>query len=499
MTVLVLGDQLTDRVGPLADAPDERALMIEARAFATRHPYHPHKRVLVSSAMRHFRDELREAGRDVDYHVVDSFADGLDAHFDAHPGDALTVMRPSSHGATERLRDLVTERGGTLDVVTNETFLCTPEGFDGWLEGNRLRHEDFYRYMRRETGYLMADGDPVGGAWNYDEENRETPPDDYEPPEVPRYEPDETTREVQREWDDAESWADPEAFGWPVTRSDALDALADFCEHRLRDFGPYEDAMVGDEWALDHALLSPALNLGLLHPREVVEAAIDAYEARDDVPLASVEGFVRQVIGWREFVRHVYRRGMPALGEANRLDATRPLPDVYWDGDTAMACLDAAVDGVRKRGYAHHIQRLMVLSNFGLLYGVDPHELNRWFHVAFIDGYHWVSTPNTVEMGQYAGDRFATKPYAASANYIDRMSDHCAGCQYDPDATVGDGACPFNALYWDFLAEHESELRSNHRMGLVYAHLDDKRDADALGGIRERAAEVRRRVRDGDV
>ncbi|WP_435102005.1 cryptochrome/photolyase family protein [Halarchaeum sp. P4] len=501
MTVLVLGDQLTRQVGPLADRPDERVLMVEAREFAARHPYHPHKRTLVASAMRHFRDALRDAGRAVDYHVVETFADGLDAHFDAHPGDSLTVMRPSSHGAADRLRDLVTERGGTLDVVENELFLCSPAEFDDWYAENSLQHEDFYRWMRRETGYLLEDGDPVGGAWNFDEANRETPPTDYEAPEIPEYPPDETTKRVQREWSerDTDEWADPEAFRWPVTRADALDALADFCEHRLPDFGPYEDAMVTEEWALDHALLSPALNLGLLHPAEVAEAAIDAYHEREDVPVESVEGFVRQIIGWREFVRHVYRVGMPNLADANRLDAERALPDVYWDGDTEMACLATAIEGVRERGYAHHIQRLMVLSNFGLLYGVDPHELNRWFHVAFVDGYHWVSTPNTVEMGQYAADLFATKPYAASANYIERMSDHCAECPYDPDATVGDDACPFNALYWDFLADHEDELRSNHRMGLVYGHLDDKRDADELAGIRERAADVREGVRSGDV
>ncbi|GAA0308424.1 cryptochrome/photolyase family protein [Halarchaeum salinum] len=500
MTVLVLGDQLTRRAGPLAARPDERVLMIEARAFAARHAYHPHKRTLVASAMRHFRDALREDGRPVDYHETATFGDGLDAHFDAHPGDDLVVMRPASYGAADRLRDLVETRGGTLRVVENELFCCSPADFDDWYDGGALRHEDFYRYMRRETGVLMEGDEPVGGEWNYDEANRETPPDDYEAPDVPTFDPDATTRSVQDDYADvnAGTWADPEPFGWPVTRADALAALDDFVTHRLPDFGPYEDAMVEGEPMLDHALLSAPLNLGLLGPREVVDAAVEAYDERDDVPIESVEGFVRQVLGWREFVRHAYRVGMPDLADANRLDATRDLPDLYWSGDTDMACLDAAVAGVRQRGYAHHIQRLMVLSNFALLYGVDPHELNRWFHVAFVDGYHWVSTPNTVEMGQYAADLFATKPYAASANYLDRMGDYCDGCPYDPDATVGADACPFNALYWDFPAANEDALRSNHRMGLVYGHLDDKRDAGDLAAIRERATDVRAATDDGE-
>jgi len=499
VTVLVLGDQLTRRAGPLARR-DERVLMIEARAFATRHAYHPHKRTLVASAMRHFRDALRDDGREVDYYEVETFGDGLDAHFDAHPGDTLVVMRPSSHGAADRLCDLVAARGGDLTVAENETFCCSPADFDDWYDGDALRHEDFYRHMRRETGVLMDGDDPVGGEWNYDESNRETPPAAYDPPDVPRFEPDATTRAVQDDYADAndDSWADSEPFGWPVTRADALAALDDFLTHRLPDFGPYEDAMVAAEPTLNHALLSVPLNLGLLGPREVVDAAVEAYETRDDVPIESVEGFVRQVLGWREFVRHAYRIGMPDLADANRLDATRDLPSFYWDGDTDMACVADAVAGVRRRGYAHHIQRLMVLSNFALLYGVDPHELNRWFHVAFVDGYHWVSTPNTVEMGQYAGDLFATKPYAASANYLDRMGDYCAGCAYDPDATTGADACPFNALYWDFLAENEDDLRSNHRMGLVYSHLDDKRDAGDLAAIRERAGEVRATVSDSE-
>ena len=510
MTVFVLGNQLLRTGGPLASDPDDRVLFVEAREFARRHPYHPHKLTLVFSAMRHLRDELRAAGREVAYHRVETFAEGLDAHFESHPGDDLVVMRPPSHGAQSRLRDLVEERGGTLTVVRNESFLIDPETFDEWAgEGTSLRHENFYRFVRRETGYLMDDGDPVGGEWNYDDQNRESAPADYDPPDPPTFEPDAVTREV-RDWVTDEfdggyheppfggGWADPEPFGWPVTREQALVALDAFLDDRLAAFGPYQDAMVDGEWAMHHSLLSAALNLGLLEPTELVEGAISRWRDDSDVPLQSVEGFVRQILGWREFVRHVYRREMPGLATANQLEATRDLPAFYWTGETEMACLHDAIRGVRERGYSHHIQRLMILSNFALVYGVEPAALNRWFHAGYVDAYHWVTTPNVVGMGTFGSDALSTKPYAASANYVTRMSDYCGGCPYDPDATTGENACPFNALYWDFLGRNEERLRSNHRMGLVYSHWD-RRDEDAREVIYERADEIRSRAERGEL
>ncbi|MFQ3319261.1 MAG: deoxyribodipyrimidine photolyase-related protein [Natronomonas sp.] len=504
MTVWVLGDQLVRQRGPLARADsDERVLMVESRAFARRKPYHPHKLTLLFSAMRQFRDALREASHPVEYYTAETFAEGLDEHFEAHPGDELMAMRPASRGAANRLRGLVTERGGELEFARNETFLCSPDEFDEWADGDPpYRHENFYRYMRRRTGYLMADGEdsPVGGEWNYDEENREFPGGDYDPPEPPRFDPDETTTAV-REWvheefADTVGWADPEPFFWPVSREQALAALDNFIDHRLPSFGPYQDAMLESEWAMNHALLSPCLNLGLLRPTEVIEAAIDAFHERD-LPVASVEGFVRQVLGWREFVRHAYRRE-PGMAEANQLDAAHDLPEFFWDGEVEMACMDDVIEGVRKRGYSHHIERLMVLSNFATTYGIEPKQLNEWFHAAYVDAYHWVTTPNVVGMGTFGTDTLSTKPYAASANYVDRMSDHCAGCPYDEDATTGAEACPFNTLYWDFLGRNEDQLRSNHRMGLVYSHWDDK-DDEERAAIRERAEEIRRLAEDGDL
>jgi len=535
VTVLLLGDQVLADRGPLVENPAAPVLVIEARSFAARLPYHPHKLTLVVSAMRHRRDELRAAGRTVHYHEVETFRDGFEAHAERRPGDSLVCMRPATHGAADRLADLAADAGLALRFVPDERFCCDAATFDDWAgERETYRHGDFYRYVRRETGYLMTggesgDADPVGGRWSFDEENRQTPPADWEAPPVPAFEPDEVTETVQREFtaevrgwapgdapsgmggpdadepsrestdheDARTTWAAPADFRWPVTRAQALEALSHFVEHRLPAFGPYQDAMLDDEWALAHSLLAAPLNLGLLHPEECIEAAVDAWE-RDAAPLQSVEGFVRQLLGWREFLRHVYRREMPALATANRFEADEPLPPAYWTGETDMACLGHAVQGVRERGYAHHIQRLMVLSNLALLLGVRPRALNRWFHAGFVDAFHWVTTPNVVEMGLSAAGAFATKPYAASANYVDRMSDHCAGCAYDHDAATGEDACPLNALYWDFLDRHEEALRPGGRMALVYSHLDDK-DAQEVAALRDRAAKLRAAARAGEL
>jgi len=508
MTVFVWGDCLT-RSGPLAAADDERVLFVEAEAFARRKPYHPHKLTLVFAAMRAFADELEAEGHRVEYREAGTFAEGLAAHFEAHPGDRLVAADRTAHGATARFRELVESHGGTVEFVSDPRFLCTPEAFDSWADGDPpYRHESFYRWMRRETGYLMADGDPIGGEWNFDGENREFPGEDYDPPDPPRFDPDERTRRViervESEYGDdgygappyGTGWADPEPFRWPVTHEGAREALSSFVSDRLPAFGPYQDAMLGDEWAMNHALVSSSLNLGLLRPAEVIEAAVGAYEA-GDVPIESVEGFVRQVLGWREFVRHAYRRE-PGMAAANQLGAEEPLPEFFWTGETDMACLSDAVEGVRKRGYAHHIERLMVLSNFATSLGVDPAELDEWFHAAYVDGYSWVTTPNVVGMGSFGTDALSTKPYVSSANYIDRMSDHCSDCPYYKTKTTGEGACPFNALYWDFLDRNGDRLRSNHRMGLVYSHLDDK-DDDERAAITARAERLRERAREGDL
>ncbi len=500
--VWVLGTQLTDQCGPLARAPDGcRVLLIEAHDFARRMPYHQQKLTLVFAAMRQFRDRLRDAGYDVTYLTADTFGEGLTTFFAENPASTLVSMRSPSYGSERRFRELVADAGGDLQVVENELFVSTRQAFDDWANGDgQFKHEQFYRWMRRESGVLMDDGDPVGGDWNYDEENREFPPSSWDAPPVPTPDHDDLTQETSS-WvtETFDTWGAGDDFAWPVTRTQARDYLAHFLAHRLPSFGPYQDAMRSDDWAMSHALLSAAVNIGLLNPAEVIDAVEDAYHERDDVGLASAEGCIRQLLGWREFMRHVYRHAMPELATANQLDATHDLPEFYWTGDTEMNCLAETVGDVRAHGYSHHIQRLMVLANFATLWGVEPRELNDWFHATYVDAYHWVTTPNVIEMGQYGHGVFATKPYVSSANYVQDMSDYCSDCAYDPDRDTGEGACPYNALYWDFLDRNEDSLRSNHRMGLMYSHVDRKRDSGAMDEIRERVTSLRSALADGEL
>ena len=501
----VLGTQLHPEAGPLGRAPEgSRVLLIEAHDFARRMRYHHQKLTIVFAGMRQFRDELRERGYDVEYVQADTFGDGLETYFERYPDDELVQMRSPSHRSAETFETLVDDAGGSLEVVPNELFVGTREAFDRWAnETDRepFRHETFYRWMRRQTGVLMTDdGDPVGGEWNYDDENQEFPPDDWESPPV--YEPDhdeltaETSAWVAEEFD---TWGDDDDLVWPVTRRQAERKLEHFVDARLPGFGPYQDAMRSDDWAMSHALLGSSINLGLLHPMEAVEAIEAAYHERDDVPLNSVEGVIRQFIGWREFMRHVYRHAMPGLAEANQLSAPHDLPEFYWTGETNMECLRRTVEDVRERGYSHHIQRLMVLANFATLWGVEPSQLNEWFHATYVDAYHWVTTPNVVEMGQYGDGVFASKPYVSSANYIDRMSDYCGDCRYYKTKDTGDRACPFNALYWDFLDRNEEQLRSNHRMGLMYSHVDSKQESGEMDEVTERVEDLRRTQSHGEL
>jgi len=500
----VLGTQLHPESGPLGRAPSgSRVCMVEAHGFARRKPYHHHKLTLVFAAMRQFRDELREQGYDVEYITAETFRDGLATYFERHPADTLVAMRSPSYRSGPRMAELVADVDGNLAVVENELFVSTRQAFDHWADETDVQpftHENFYRMMRRETGVLLDDGSPAGGEWNLDEENREFPPPEWESPPV--YEPDhdDLTAEVA-EWvsEEFDTWGSEEEFAWPVTRAQARERLEHFVTGRLPEFGPYQDAMRADDWAMAHSLLSPSINLGNLHPWEVITAIEEAYEQRDDIALNSAEGAIRQLLGWREFMRHVYRHAMPGLADANQLDATAALPEFYWTGETDMACLQHSVDAVRERGYAHHIQRLMVLANFATLWGVEPKQLNEWFHATFVDAYHWVTTPNVIEMGQYGDGVFATKPYVSSASYVDRMSDYCGDCRYYKTKDTGDGACPFNSLYWDFLARNEDQLRSNHRMGLMYSHVDDKRESGDLEAIRERVDEIREMAAEGSL
>jgi len=503
ISIWILGDQLRTDHGALADlAPPECVVfMVESLERARALPYHKQKLALVWSAMRHFAEELRAAGYTVDYHAAQPDArTALEAHLAAYQSRRLRLMETAEHGRSWRLADLARALGVEVEITPNTMFLSDQDEFEAWAaEKSSVRMETFYHRMRRRTGFLMDGDEPVGGAWNYDKQNRETPPRDYDFPEVPRYPPDAITREVldmvAREF--PHHFGALDGFAWPVTRADAEAFTQDFFEHRLDCFGPYEDAMVAGERVLCHSLLSPLVNIGLLDPLALCREAERRYHAGEG-RLNSVEGFIRQLIGWREFVYRVYRWQRPGYLDVNHFDADVPLPDFYWSGETRMACVAAAVRALLQHGINHHIQRLMITGNFALIAGIDPQAVNRWYHLAYVDAYEWVVAPNVLGMALYAdGGVLATKPYAASANYIHKMSDYCAQCAYDHRARVGDDACPFNALYWDFLARNRERLQENPRMNLMLSLLD-RRDPDDLRAIRARADDLRARLRRGE-
>ena len=364
--------------------------------------------------------------------------------------------------------------GVPVEVRADDRFFASRERFTAWAEGRRAwRMEHFYREMRREHGILM-DGDlPAGGEWNYDAANRKSLPANLVAPQRLRFPPDAITRAtmalVERRF--GTHFGTLTEFGWPVTRPDALRALGDFISHGLPRFGDYQDAMRAGAPFLFHSLLAPALNLGLVSPRELCRAAEAAWRA-GDAPLNAVEGFVRQILGWREYVRGVYWTLMPGYAERNALDATRSLPAFYWTGDTSMRCLREVIADTKRYAYSHHIQRLMVTGNFALLAGVAPREIERWYLAVYADAYEWVEMPNTFGMAVFAdGGQMASKPYAASGAYIDRMSDFCSGCAYQVKLKTGPKACPFNYLYWAFLIRNEARLAKNPRLAMPYRTL----------------------------
>lgn len=467
---------------------DGRVLLVESTGKGAALPYHRKKLVLVLAALRHFRDELRTLGFEVDHRVAPSYAEGIAAHAAAVRPAEVVLQQPAEWGIQQSIDALARDQSlpCPLRVMPDRRFLTPREAFADWASGRKqFRMEDFYRWQRRRLRILVTGaGQPIGGQWNFDPENRKTAKALKGfglPPTPARFPPDDTTRRVMRLVDGmADHWGATEGFDLPVTRAQALEALEDFITHRLRAFGPFEDAMLSGEAWLYHSRLSPAMNVGLLHPREIVERVMSWWEAqpareREEL-LPSVEGFIRQVIGWREYVNGIYWHAMPGYRSRNFLGLTRPLPQLYWEPEqTAMACLRDVIGTVREHGYAHHIPRLMVLANFATLAGVHPLRLSEWFWAGFVDAMEWVELPNVIGMATHAdGGLLASKPYVASASYINRMSDYCGGCPFDPSARSGDSACPFNFLYWTFLddlgkrlADGPGEARLLQRMALA--------------------------------
>jgi deoxyribodipyrimidine photolyase-related protein len=485
----ILGDQLSRSISALDDIKKETdvVLMAEVQEEATYVRHHQQKIALVFSAMRHFAQSLEGEGLKVDYVRLDdgdnsgSFTGELERALERHDCDRVVVTEPGEWRVREMIEAWPDILGIDVDIRADSRFLSSIEEFRSWADGRKSpRMEYFYREMRRKTGWLMEDGEPVGGSWNYDAQNRKALPKGLETPRRKRFEPDETTREVMGLVEErfGDHFGDLSNFGWPVTRKEALQALDDFVENALPDFGDFQDAMRGGEDFLFHALLSPCLNLGLLEPGEVCEAVLEAH-ADGRAPLAAAEGFIRQVLGWREFVRGLYWLKMPEYAEGNYLDAGRPLPAFYWTAESDMNCMREAIAGTRRNAYAHHIQRLMITGNFALLAGLEPAAVEEWYLLVYADAYEWVELPNTHGMALFAdGGVMASKPYAASGNYVNRMSDYCADCAFDHKTRSGDGACPFNFLYWNFLIANRERLKSNARMGLVFRNLERLPDSE---------------------
>ncbi len=505
--VVVLGDQL-DRASPALDDfdPTQDAVWMAEVSDESTHVWSAKQRtVLFLSAMRHFAQALRDDGMPVVYRALtadvadtpdSTLADELGAALEHAPGEVVMVT-PGDYRVREALRAAVESRGVTLRWCEDTHFLCSTAEFAAHAKGRKqLRMEYFYRDMRRRHGVLMQpDGrEPVGDAWNFDTENRASFPaaGPGDVPETPRFLPDAITREViamvdARFGDHPGSVSE---FGWPVTREQALEVLERFVSERLEHFGRWQDAMWAEQPWLYHSHVSAAMNLKLLNPREVIRAAEQAY-TDGHAPLPAVEGFIRQVLGWREYVRGLYWLKMPEYGDSNALHATVDLPAWFWTGDVEMRCLQDAITQTLEHGYAHHIQRLMVTGLYALMLGVDPRQIHAWYLAVYVDAVEWVELPNVIGMSQYAdGGVMASKPYVATGKYIDRMSNYCKGCRYDPAQRTGPQACPYTTLYWDFLARHETLLAKNPRMSLQVKNLA-RIDPGEMTAIAERAQRLR--------
>jgi len=476
--VLVLGDQLSPRLTALCAADPQRdvVLMAEVTEEANYVRHHQKKIAFVLAAMRHFSAELRDAGWTVDYVRLDdpgnsgSIAGEIERACQRHGVRRVIATMPGEWRLMTALRTLSTRLPVPLDLLEDARFLCTTADFAAWADGRRqLRMETFYREMRRRTGLLMDGDAPAGGRWNYDSENRKTAKGGLHfdgPMRLPR---DAVTDEVLALVGEhfAHHFGSLEPFWFAVTRRGAEAAFSHFLDTGLARFGDYQDAMLKDERFLAHAVIALYLNAGLLDPMEVCRR-VEAAWRDGTVPLNAAEGFIRQIIGWREYVRGIYWRNMPGYADSNFFGHDRPLPELYWNGQTDMACLSACIAQTRDEAYAHHIQRLMVTGNFAMLAGVDPKAVHEWYLAVYADAYEWVELPNTIGMSQFAdGGLLGSKPYAASGNYINRMSDYCRSCRYKVKEKSGPEACPFNYLYWDFIDRNRDRLSGNPRLGQV--------------------------------
>ena len=504
---LLLGDQLSKTISSLRDCAvvEDVVLLCEVWEEATYVKHHKKKIALLFSAMRHFAAGLQQRGYTVAYTKLDDLENtgslrGEVARCLRQTGcERVVVTHPGEYRVLEDMRGWAANLGVSVDIRADDRFLCAPNAFRAWAHGRKqLRMEYFYRDMRKQYGILMAGNEPVGGKWNYDFANRKPPKAGLELPAPYATPPDAMTQEVISlvAARFANHFGELEGFNFAVTRDQALQVLDKFIDERLAHFGDYQDAMLEGEPWMYHSHISFYLNCGLLLPLECARAAEQAYH-QGKAPLNAVEGFVRQIIGWREYIRGIYWLKMPVYTAENFLQARRPLPEFYWSADTKMNCLRQCVLETRRNAYAHHIQRLMVLGNFALIAGVDPRQVNEWFLIVYADAYEWVELPNVSGMILFAdGGYLASKPYAAGGSYINKMSNYCRNCSYQVSQKKGPDACPFNYLYWDFLDRNRAQLQSNARIGMMYKTLE-RMGADKRQAIRADSAVFFRNIDDG--
>jgi deoxyribodipyrimidine photolyase-related protein len=497
--IFVMGDQLSSNLSALcgADKNHDTILMCEVVGEATYVKHHKKKIALIVAAMRAFASELRNKGWRVDYITLDdpentgSFDTEVSCAVARWQPTALSMTKASEYRVLEMQRNWCETLPCAVNLMDDDRFICSTSRFNAWADDGRkqLRMEFFYRDMRRLTGLLMEDDKPIGGQWNFDHDNRKPAKPDLFMPEPKRFVPTSQTQAVldlvAARFPD--HFGDLEPFWFGVTAHDAQAALSHFIAVALPKFGDYQDAMLRDHKFLYHGLISFYLNIGLLDPLETCRAVEASYRA-GHCPLNAAEGFIRQILGWREYVRGIYWHQMPGYATSNALNATRALPDFYWTGQTDMACMKAAITQTKEEAYAHHIQRLMVTGNFAMMAGINPHDVHEWYLAVYADAFEWVEMPNTIGMSQFGdGGLLASKPYASSGAYIDRMSDYCSGCRYDVKEKTGPKACPFNYLYWDFLMRHRDKLAPNPRMAVMYRTFD-KMDAAKQAATLQSAA-----------
>lgn len=500
--IVILGDQLTLDNPALQDfdPAQDHVLMAEVMQESTHVWSHPQRITLFLSAMRHFADSLRAQGWPLTYYALEThdypdLASVWQAEIAQHQPQRLRLCEPGDWRVLQAAIAVAAQAKLPLDILPDSHFICSTAQFQRWAsqyggKQGSLRMEFFYRSMRKQTGSLMQGEVPEGGAWNYDHDNRQSfaknGPQGVIAPPV--FSPDAITSTVMAVVKQRFSQHPGElaSFQWPVTRSQALVLLDHFIQHKLPLFGPYQDAMWQDQPTLWHSLLASALNLKLLDPREVIAAAEQAYR-QGHASLASAEGFIRQILGWREFVRGMYWLDMPKLKTANFFQHQRDLPAWFWHGQTQMQCLSQSIGQTLRTGYAHHIQRLMVIGLFSTLAELSPQQVADWFLAVYVDAVEWVELPNVAGMALFAnGGRFTSKPYVASGAYIQRMSNYCQSCRYDPKFKTGARACPFTTLYWAFLIKHEAFLAANPRTTLMVKHVA-KMDAEARDAIMQQA------------